>query len=190
MVAPGRSDSPWLPLRLPVWATPCFHALRRTTRYKLRRASLGARLRDRTATQRSKKGSEQVLERVLGKGSGEGFSEGFWEGGLLWVKKDPEKGSEKGSLKGFWEGGFQNVPRTPLWRVRPKACALFQKPQPLLVSKKVQQYTSILYGSTPPILYRWTFLASNWRGGKDPHPQDFSFTKKTARFTKGQFRPH
>ena len=42
---------------------------------------LGARLRGRTATQRSKKGSEKVLGRVLG----EGFSEGFREGGLLWV---------------------------------------------------------------------------------------------------------
>ena len=29
-----------------------------------------------------------------------------------------------------------------------------------------------------------------WKGGKDPHPQDFSLTKKTARFTKGQFRPY
>ena len=38
---------------------------------------LGARLRGRTATQRSKKGSEKVLGRVLEKGSGEGFSEGF-----------------------------------------------------------------------------------------------------------------
>ena len=28
------------------------------------------------------------------------------------------------------------------------------------------------------------------KGGKDPHPQDFSLTKKTARFTKGQFRPY
>ena len=28
------------------------------------------------------------------------------------------------------------------------------------------------------------------RGGKDPHPQDFSLTKKTARFTKGQIRPY
>ena len=51
---------------------------------------LGARLRGRTATQRSKKGSEKVLGRVLGKGS--------------------QKGSEKGacygfqSKKGFWEG--------------------------------------------------------------------------------------
>ena len=42
--------------------------------------NLGARLRGRTATSRSKKGSEKVLGRVLGKG----FSEGFWEGGLLW----------------------------------------------------------------------------------------------------------
>ena len=30
---------------------------------------LGVRLRGRTATQRSKKGSEKVLEKVLGKGS-------------------------------------------------------------------------------------------------------------------------
>ena len=42
---------------------------------------LGARLRGRMVTQRSKRGSEKVLGRVLGKG----FSEGFWEGGLLWV---------------------------------------------------------------------------------------------------------
>ena len=35
--------------------------------------TLGARLRGRTATQRSEKGSEKVL----GEGSGEGFSEGF-----------------------------------------------------------------------------------------------------------------
>ena len=34
---------------------------------------LGARLRGRTATQRSKKGSEKVLRRVLGKGFSEGF---------------------------------------------------------------------------------------------------------------------
>ena len=30
----------------------------------------------------------------------------------------------------------------------------------------------------------------SWKRGKDPHPQDFSLTKKTARFTKGQFRPY
>ena len=43
---------------------------------------LSARLRGRTATQRSKQGSEKVLGRVLGKW----FSEGFREGGLLlWV---------------------------------------------------------------------------------------------------------
>ena len=35
--------------------------------------NLGARLRGRTATQRSKKGSENVLGRVLGKGFSEGF---------------------------------------------------------------------------------------------------------------------
>ena len=40
------------------------------------------RLRGRTATQRSKKGSEKVLERVLGKGS--------------------QKGSEKGACYGFY----------------------------------------------------------------------------------------
>ena len=34
---------------------------------------LGARLRGRTATQRSKKGSEKVLGRVLGMGFSEGF---------------------------------------------------------------------------------------------------------------------
>ena len=29
-----------------------------------------------------------------------------------------------------------------------------------------------------------------WKGERDPHPQDFSLSKKTARFTKGQFRPY
>ena len=43
---------------------------------------LGARLRGRTATQRSKKGSEKVLRRVLGKGS--------------------QKGSEKGACYGIY----------------------------------------------------------------------------------------
>ena len=43
---------------------------------------LGARLRGRMATQRSKKGSEKVLGRVLGKGS--------------------QKGSEKGACYGFY----------------------------------------------------------------------------------------
>ena len=58
---------------------------------------LGARLRGRTATQRSRKGSEKVLGRVLGKGS--------------------QKGSEKGvcygfySKKGFWEGFSEGVLR-------------------------------------------------------------------------------
>ena len=47
---------------------------------------------------------------------------------------------------------------------------------------------------------RWAFLyvlswVEEWvksvgRREKDPHPQDFSLTKKTARFTKGQFRPY
>ena len=48
---------------------------------------LGARLRGRTATQRSKKGSEKVLGRALGKGS--------------------QKGSEKGTVK---EGSEQSGP--------------------------------------------------------------------------------
>ena len=43
---------------------------------------MGARLRGRTATQRSKKGSEKVLGGVLGKGS--------------------QKGSEKGACSGFY----------------------------------------------------------------------------------------
>ena len=43
---------------------------------------LGARLRGRTATQRSEKGSEKVLDKVLGKGS--------------------QKGSEKGVCCGFY----------------------------------------------------------------------------------------
>ena len=71
---------------------------------------LGARLRGRTATQRSKKGSEKgseegVLRRVLRRGLSMGFT----------VKK----GSEKGSQKGFSEGSFQKVPRTPLEEYAP-----------------------------------------------------------------------
>ena len=38
----------------------------------------GARLRGRTATQRSKKGSEKVLGRVLEKGSEKGACYGFY----------------------------------------------------------------------------------------------------------------
>ena len=52
---------------------------------------LGARLRGRTATQRSKKGSEKVLGRVLGKGFSEGLWEGFSEGVLSIEKKQIEK---------------------------------------------------------------------------------------------------
>ena len=48
---------------------------------------LGARLRGRTATQRSKKGSEKVLGRVLGKGS--------------------QKGSEKGGCYRFYRRGSE-----------------------------------------------------------------------------------
>ena len=57
---------------------------------------LGARLRGRTATQRSKKGSEKVLGRVLGKGSKEGSEKGTPAAGFT-VKKGSEKGSQKGS---------------------------------------------------------------------------------------------
>ena len=49
----------------------------------IRAPPLGARLRGRTATQRSEKGSEKVLGRVLGKG----FSEGFWPAMGFAVKK-------------------------------------------------------------------------------------------------------
>ena len=61
---------------------------------------LGARLRGRTATQRSKKGSEKVLERVLGKGSGEGFWGRVLRRGSA-MGFTVKKGCEKGSQKGF-----------------------------------------------------------------------------------------
>ena len=41
---------------------------------------LGAHLRGRTATQRSKKGSEKVLERALGKGFQKGSEKGVCDG--------------------------------------------------------------------------------------------------------------
>ena len=42
------------------------------------------------------------------------------------------------------------------------------------------------------ILYAGVIFPSKikFERGKRPHPQDFSLTKKTARFTKGQFRPY
>ena len=53
------------------------------------------RLRGRTATQRSKKGSEKVLGRVLGKGSQKGSEKGVccW---LYILRRDLRRGSEKG----------------------------------------------------------------------------------------------
>ena len=56
----------------------------------------GARLRGRTATQRSKKGSEKVLGWVLGKGSQKDSEKGVCCG-FFTVKR----GSEKGSRKSF-----------------------------------------------------------------------------------------
>ena len=64
------------------------------------RIFLGARLRGRTATQRSKKGSEKVLGRVLGKGSGEGVLRRVLRRGPA-MGSTVKKGSEKGSQKGF-----------------------------------------------------------------------------------------
>ena len=50
------------------------------------RVMLGARLNGRTATQRSKNGSEKVLGRVLGRVLGKGSQKGSEKGGgLLWV---------------------------------------------------------------------------------------------------------
>ena len=61
--------------------------------------NLGARLRGRTATQRSKKGSGKVLERVLGKGSEKGACYGFYS------KKGFSEGFSEGVLRrGFTEG--------------------------------------------------------------------------------------
>ena len=48
-----------------------------TANHRREKVHLGARLRGRTATQRSKKGSEKVLEKVLGKGSQKGSEKGF-----------------------------------------------------------------------------------------------------------------
>ena len=55
---------------------------------------LGARLRGRTATQRSKN-SEKALGRVVGEGSQKGSEKGACCGFTV------KKGSEKGSQKGF-----------------------------------------------------------------------------------------
>ena len=60
----------------------CGGALSAVKHFQSKIRNLGARLRGRTATQRSKKGSEKVPERVLGKGS--------------------QKGSEKGVCYGFY----------------------------------------------------------------------------------------
>ena len=61
---------------------------------------LGARLRGRTATQRSKKASEKVLERVLGKGSQKGSEKGAFFCGFC-----SKRGFSEGVLRrGFPEG--------------------------------------------------------------------------------------
>ena len=65
--------------------------LRFKTQRSKTRVLLGARLRGRTATQRSKKGSEKVLGRVLGRGSQKGSEKGACYGFY----------SKKGSQKGF-----------------------------------------------------------------------------------------
>ena len=69
---------------------------------------LGARLKGRTATQRSKKGSENVLGRVLGsqKGSEKGACCGFYS----------KKGFSEGVLRRQFPEGAQNGPTesTPL----------------------------------------------------------------------------
>ena len=38
--------------------------------------------------------------------------------------------------------------------------------------------------------WRREWEMNGWKRGKDPHPQDFSLTKKTARFTKDKVRPY
>ena len=66
---------------------------------KLGILKLGARLRGRTATQRSKKGSEKVLRGVLGKGSQKGSENGVCCG--FYSKKGF---SERVLTRGFPEG--------------------------------------------------------------------------------------
>ena len=71
---------------------------------KLMVYGLGARLRGRMATQRSKKGSEKVLGSVLGMGSEHGTCNTWFT---------VTKGSEKGSQKSEGVLSFQKVPGTP-----------------------------------------------------------------------------
>ena len=78
-----------------------------------RQLLLGARLRGRTATQRSKKGSEKILGRVLGKGSQKGSEKGacygfyckngLWEGFAEWVLR-------RGFPKGAWNAPLESTP--------------------------------------------------------------------------------
>ena len=74
---------------------------------------LGARLRGRTTTHASDKGSEKVLVRVLGRVLrsvlGRGLAMGFA------VKRRSKKGFSEGVLR----RRFREVPRTPHRRVRP-----------------------------------------------------------------------
>ena len=72
-------------------------------------SKLGARLRGRTATQRSKKGSEKVLGRLLEKGSQKGSEKGACYGFTA------KKGSEKGFSEGVLRRGFsRRCPERPL----------------------------------------------------------------------------
>ena len=70
---------------------------------------------------------------------------------------DAAKWFEGRHISFVWGGGVcarscrANVAYPPLRS--PHLWAMFRKPQHLLVSDKVRQYTSNLYGSTPPHLY-------------------------------------
>ena len=57
--------------------------------------------------------------------------------------------------------------------------------------KEVSKKSSITFfgppGSLRILIEAIVCLENIEKGGKGPHPQDFGLTKKTARFTKGQF---
>ena len=70
---------------------------------------------------------------------------------LCWGPPWPSNAGESPKHKQLFGGGVLGGPKFFMLKLFMYFSEKFQKPQPPLVSKKVRQYTSNLYGSTPPI---------------------------------------
>ena len=92
-----------------------------------------------------------------------------------------------GWLFPVWQQFSARICAEALRKVHCKSCA----ETPAESFPKDPSVLKILRHSIPQCFTTAVVLVSEIeRGEKDPHPQDVSLTKKTARFTKGQFRPY